>query len=69
VISQGHYIGVHKPKETIREVMGGRDPKLLFDIHTVSEVNKPGINLSVIPGPATSDVFNSNGKALNQPKP
>ena len=69
VISQGHYIGVHKPKETIREVMGGRDPKLLFDIHTVSEVNKPGIDLSVIPGPATSDVFNSNGKVLNQPKP
>jgi NADH-quinone oxidoreductase subunit G len=69
VISQGHYIGVHQPKETIREVMGGRDPKLLFDIHTLSEVNKPGTNLSLIQGPATSDVFDSNGKALNQPKP
>jgi NADH-quinone oxidoreductase subunit G len=69
VISQGQYIGVHKPKETMREVMGGRDPKLLFDIHTVSEVNRPGIDLSVLPGPATSDVFDSNAKALNQPKP
>jgi NADH-quinone oxidoreductase subunit G len=69
VISQGHYVDMVKPKETIREVMGGRDPKLLFDIHTVSEVNKPGVDLSVIPGPATSDVFNSNSKALNQSKP
>jgi NADH-quinone oxidoreductase subunit G len=69
VISQGHYVGMEKPKETIAEVMGGREPKLLFDIHTVSEVNKPGVDLSVIPGPATSEVFNTNGKALNLPKP
>ena len=27
------------------EVMGGRKPKLLMDIHNVSEVNKPELNL------------------------
>lgn len=69
VISQGHYVDTVTPPETIAEVMGGRKPKLLFDIHTVSEVNQPGIDLSVIPGPAHSDDFNSNGKALNNPKP
>lgn len=69
VISQGHYVDTVKPKETIKEVMGGRDPKLLFDIHTVSEVNKPGVDLSAIPGPATSDVFNAKGKAINPSKP
>ncbi len=69
VISQGHYVGVETPKETIAAVMGGREPKLLFDIHTVSEVNKPGIDLSVIKGPATSEDFDTNGKALNLLKP
>lgn len=64
VISQGHYVDVVKPKETFSAVHSGRQPKLLFDIHTVSEVNKPGIDLSAIPGPATSDVFNE--KSLNQ---
>jgi NADH-quinone oxidoreductase subunit G len=54
VISQGHYVGMEKPEETMAKVMGGREPKLLFDIHTVSEVNKPGVDLSLIPGPATS---------------
>ena len=46
-----------KPGEFLPEVMGGRNPRLLMDIHTVSEVNKPGIELSKIDGPATSDVF------------
>jgi len=69
VISQGHYVDTVRPRETIKEVMGGRDPKLLFDIHTVSEVNKPGVDLSAIPGPATSDVFDAKGKAINPSKP
>jgi NADH-quinone oxidoreductase subunit G len=60
---------MEKPKETMAKVMGGREPKLLFDIHTVSEVNKPGVDLSLISGPATSEVFDSNGKALNPHKP
>jgi NADH-quinone oxidoreductase subunit G len=69
VISQGHYVGVEKPKETFSAVHGGRQPKLLMDIHSISEVNMSGIDLSAIPGPAHSDDFESNGKALNQPKP
>jgi NADH-quinone oxidoreductase subunit G len=57
VIGQGKYPGLKKSNETIQAVMDGRKPKLLMDIHSVSEVNKPGIELSEIPGPATSDVF------------
>ncbi|MEO6612428.1 MAG: 2Fe-2S iron-sulfur cluster-binding protein [Chitinophagaceae bacterium] len=55
VISQGHYEGLQKPKETIAEVMGGRDPKLLMDIHSISDINK--VELSALPGPATSKTF------------
>lgn len=40
VISQGHYENVVKPQETMSKVMDGRAPKLLMDIHSVSEVNK-----------------------------
>jgi NADH-quinone oxidoreductase subunit G len=65
VISANHYIDVKKPNETIAEVMGGRKPKLLMDIHKVSEVNKPNVHLSEITGPATGEVFNKgNGKLL-----
>lgn len=45
------------PQETIGEIMH-RKPKLLMDIHSVSDVNNPLIDLSKIEGPATSDVFN-----------
>lgn len=58
VISQGHYEDLHMPKETIAEIMGGRDPKLLMDIHSISDVNK--IELSELPGPATSKTFDKN---------
>lgn len=57
VISSGHYIGTKTPKEFLPEVMGGRNPRLLMDIHSVSEVNQPEVQLSKIDGPATSDVF------------
>jgi NADH-quinone oxidoreductase subunit G len=57
VIAQGKYPGLVKPGETVQKVMDGRKPRLLMDIHTVSEVNKPGIDLSEIDGPATSEVF------------
>jgi NADH-quinone oxidoreductase subunit G len=65
VISQGHYVGTVEPKEVLQEVMNGQAPRLLMDIHTVSEVNQPQIELSEIPGPATGAVFehkNSSGK-------
>ncbi|HEX2536418.1 MAG TPA: 2Fe-2S iron-sulfur cluster-binding protein [Chitinophagaceae bacterium] len=58
VISAGHYVGVQKPKETFKEVMNGRDPKLLMDIHSISQVNT--VELSALPGPATSKTFNGS---------
>jgi NADH-quinone oxidoreductase subunit G len=58
VISQGHYVGLHKPKEVLTDVLEGRKPRLLLDIHDVSEVNKPNIELSKIAGPAHSEDFN-----------
>ena len=55
VIAQGHYVGLKKPHEPLPEVMGGRNPKLLMDIHSISDINK--VELSELPGPATSRVF------------
>lgn len=57
VISQGHYQNLEIPKETMPEVMGGRQPRLLMDIHSVSEVNRPDVDLSELPGPAHSTDF------------
>jgi NADH-quinone oxidoreductase subunit G len=57
VIGQGKYKNLQKPEETIQKVMGGLKPRLLMDIHSVSEVNKPEIELSEIKGPATSNIF------------
>lgn len=62
VISQGHYENMKKPKETFSAVHEGRSPKLLMDIHSVSEVNDPAIDLSKINGPASSDTFNISTK-------
>jgi NADH-quinone oxidoreductase subunit G len=57
VISQGHYNNSTViPNETFSAIMGGRDPKLLMDIHDVSEVNN--VDLNMIQGPATSATFN-----------
>ncbi len=39
------------------KVLYGRKPLLLLDIHDESEVNRPEIDLSKIPGPATSATF------------
>jgi NADH-quinone oxidoreductase subunit G len=61
VINAGHYTNVVKPKETFEAVMDGRKPKLLMDIHSVSEVNT--VDLNEIQGPATSATF--NGKKLS----
>lgn len=62
VISANKYIDAKKPQETIAEVMGGHAPRLLMDIHKVSDVNDPDVDLSVIPGPATGKVFEKKGK-------
>ena len=60
VISFNHYVGMKMPTEALPEVMGGRDPKLLMDIHDVSEVNDPDVDLSVVPGAPTSKTFDDN---------
>jgi NADH-quinone oxidoreductase subunit G len=57
VIGVNKYQKLEKPEETVTKVMDGRKPKLLMDIHSVSGVNKPGIHLSDINGPAHSDDF------------
>ena len=62
VIAQGHYEHLQMPRETVTEVMHGRNPRLLMNIHQVSEVNKPGNDISLIEGPAHSDNFNEPRK-------
>jgi NADH-quinone oxidoreductase subunit G len=42
------------------DVLDGRKPKLLMDIHSVSEVNRPEIDLSKIQGPSHSTDFEPN---------
>ncbi len=64
VISQGHYVHTVKPKETMPKVMNGRKPRLLMDIHSVSQVNMQDLELSEINGPATSDIFNKAALTL-----
>lgn len=49
------------PAETIKKVLHGRDPKLLMNIHNVSGVNNPNIQLSEINRPAhKADFVKSN---------
>jgi NADH-quinone oxidoreductase subunit G len=59
VISANHYVHAKRSHETIGEVMG-RHPKLLMDIHKISDVNKPEVMLSELPGPATGDTFDGD---------
>lgn len=60
VINANKYKKLDVPKETLKEVMDGVDPKLLMDIHSISEVNNPRIYLSDIQGPAHSKDFKSS---------
>ena len=52
--------GLVKPNETMARVMDGRAPRLLMDIHDESQVNKPGVRLSDISGPATGAAFDNS---------
>ncbi|HRO42074.1 MAG TPA: 2Fe-2S iron-sulfur cluster-binding protein [Flavipsychrobacter sp.] len=66
VISQNHYRGaVEAQPELINEIIGKR-PKMLLDIHDVSDVNRPEINLSEIERPSKSDDFLPNKKLDGQ---
>ena len=57
VIGANKYSTLEVPRETIAEVMGGRDPKLLMDIHSVSGVNIPNTELSELNRPARAGDF------------
>lgn len=57
VIGANKYKTLEVPQETIAEVMGGRDPKLLMNIHSVSGVNLPGTELSELERPAHTGDF------------
>jgi NADH-quinone oxidoreductase subunit G len=57
VIGANKYKVLNTPQETMTNVMSGRAPKLLMDIHDVSGVNKIGLELSEINGPAHSNDF------------
>ncbi len=61
VIAQGHYVGTKKTPIVIDKVIG-KDPKFLMEIHDISDVNKPEIELSKIAGPAHSTDFTPKGK-------
>jgi NADH-quinone oxidoreductase subunit G len=56
VISAGHYVNAVVPKETLPEVID-RDPRIMMQIHHVSEVNEPDRNISLIEGPARAEDF------------
>lgn len=57
VISANKYKVLDMPTEVLGAVLDGRKPRLLMDIHSISEVNKPGIELSELNRPATSADF------------
>jgi len=66
VIAQGHYagsVGTAEQPVYIDRIIG-KEPRLLMDIHDVSEVNKPNIKLSELPGPAHSDDFNKKEEEM-----
>ncbi|MEO7962249.1 MAG: hypothetical protein ABIR19_11915, partial [Ginsengibacter sp.] len=63
VISANHYEVKVQPSDPLNKVLNGRKPLLLLDIHEESEVNQQNIDLSEIPGPATSTTFIERNEA------
>jgi len=57
VISANKYKVLEMPTEVLGAVLDGRKPRILMDIHNISEVNKPGVELSELQRPATSADF------------
>ena len=57
VISTNHYVEKVVPPDPLNKVLFGRSPLLLMDINTVSKVNTDDVDLSILPGPATSTTF------------
>jgi NADH-quinone oxidoreductase subunit G len=63
VISTNHYVEKVIPNDPLNKVLGGKRPMLTMDIKSVSEVNTSDIDLSIIPGPATSTTFVERNEA------
>ena len=63
VISANHYVEKVIPPDPLDKVLFGREPLLLMDINEVSKVNTSDIDLSILPGPATSTTFIERNEA------
>jgi len=57
VIGANKYTTLEMPTDPIKKVLGGRDPKLIMNIHNVSGVNNPNVHLSEIERPAHMSDF------------
>lgn len=68
VISQGHYMEAMAAQQNLIEDIIGKKPKMLLDIHTISDVNRPEIKLSKIEGPSHSDDFIPNRRIEQERK-
>ncbi|MEO6870136.1 MAG: 2Fe-2S iron-sulfur cluster-binding protein [Ginsengibacter sp.] len=64
VISANHYEVKEIPPDPLNKVLDDHSPMLLMDIHEVSQVNEPEIDLSILPGPATSITFKEKNEEL-----
>ena len=62
VIGANKYKTLDMPTETIHAVLDGRSPRLVMDIHNVSEVNEPMIELSELNRPAQTGDFDKAEK-------
>lgn len=68
VISANHYNNaVNAQADLVNDIIG-KSPKMLMDIHDVSDVNRPEVDLSKVEGPAHSDDFLPNIQLENQRK-
>ena len=65
VISANKYRELEMPKETIVDVMDGMKPKLLMEIHSVSDVNDPDLRLGEIHRPAVGQDFTDANEIEN----
>ncbi|MGI8951443.1 MAG: 2Fe-2S iron-sulfur cluster-binding protein [Chitinophagaceae bacterium] len=62
VITQNHYLKLKKPPEFLPEIMDEKPIRLLMDIHNVSDVNRPDVDISLIEGPPHSDDYKKEAK-------
>ncbi|MBS1736837.1 MAG: (2Fe-2S)-binding protein [Bacteroidetes bacterium] len=63
VISANHYEVKEMPPDPLNKVLDNHSPMLLMDIRETSQVNQPDIDLSILPGPATSYTFKDHDEA------